>query len=348
MKKIKWIAGPCAAETERQLWETAKALKAFPEPILFRCGVWKARSHPSDFEGWGEAALPVLQRIQQELGMEVCAEVASPWHVEQLMRHDIRTAWVGARTTVNPFVVQELAEAARGTDLRVMVKNPVAPDLKLWEGAFERFAAAGLKEMAAIYRGFTTSLPTPYRNHPMWTEYIRWKSLHPEIPLYCDPSHIAGDCSLVREVAQKALLLDCDGLMVEVHVRPQQARSDARQQLSPQALMDMYGALQFPEEGGEEDVLAECRAVIDALDGDLLAILAKRMETVRQIARHKQAVHLPLLQVDRWQKVMEQALRQAVSLQLRKSFVEELMQLIHAASIEEQEKVLVELSPKKD
>ena len=348
MKNRMWIAGPCAAESSQQIWDTALALRHFPGLSLFRCGVWKARSHPSDYEGMGESALPVLQRVSRDLKLDICVEVAAPWHVEKIMKYGITTAWIGARTTVNPFLVQELANVMRGTDLHLWIKNPMAPDLKLWDGAFERFSAAGLKDLGAIYRGFATSLPSPYRNHPMWSEYIRWKSLHPEIPLLFDPSHVAGNRQLIKEVAQKALLLDCDGLMVEVHCCPSEALSDANQQLTPHEFEELAVSLDFPQSESGADLLAGERAVIDALDSDLLAILSRRMETVRRIARYKQAVHLPLLQVDRWCKVMEHTLKQAEALHLSKNFVTDLMQLIHSASIEEQERELADSKLEKE
>lgn len=340
MKKLSWIVGPCAAESAQQLWKTAHAISGFHKISYFRCGVWKARSKPSDFEGMGESALPILEQIQKELNLTVCVEIAYPWQLEKILEHGISHAWVGARTTVNPFMVQALADAARGTDLHLMVKNPLAPDIKLWEGAFNRFQAAGLRDLKAIYRGFATSLPTVYRNHPMWNEYIKWKSMHPEIPLYVDPSHIAGTSKLIREVAQKALLLDCDGLMVEVHCCPNEARSDSKQQISPEALEQLVVQLQVPENRLLDDALVAHREAIDALDTDLLAVLSKRMEVVREIAQIKQCNHLPLLQVERWRKVMVQVLQQAEELHLSTDFVNELMQLVHSASIEEQEKIL--------
>ena len=340
MRRQAWIVGPCAAESIQQLWDTARAVCRFPEVELVRCGVWKARSQPSDFEGMGEAALPVLEQIQKELHLPVCVEIAYPWQLDKILEHGISHAWIGARTTVNPFMVQALADAARGTGLHLMLKNPLAPDLKLWEGAFNRFRAAGLRDLKAVYRGFATSLPTVYRNHPMWNEYIRWKSQHPDIPLYVDPSHIAGRRNLILEVAEKALLLDCDGLMLEVHTNPAEALSDAGQQLSPEALAELMAHLPLQGSRSLDDALVAQRAAIDALDTDLLAILSKRMEVVRKIARIKQDGRQPLLQVERWQKVMEQVLQQAEKLHLPADFVTELMQLVHAASIEEQEREL--------
>ena len=333
------VAGPCAAESEAMLWRVARALKAGGGISMFRCGSWKVRSKPDGFEGMGEEALPVLCSIRDELQLPVCVEVASPAHVEALLRHGIRCCWIGARTTVNPQQVSEIAEAARGSNLAVMVKNPVVPDLKLWEGAFDRLSRSGITDVAAVHRGFSTGDPAPYRNRPLWHLVIEWKCRHPELPLICDPSHIAGCRSLLAEVAQKALYLHCDGLMLEVHPFPDDALSDASQQLAPDAYYSLLSSLTFPSGSSSGSGLEPYRAVLDELDSELLALLSRRMEVSRQIALMKREKRLPLLQPDRWKTVLSEALRRSEQLRLPPDFVEEMMNLIHAASIGEQEKV---------
>ena len=334
------IAGPCAAESAEMLWQTARALKAGAKVGMFRCGSWKVRSKPGDFEGMGEAALPVLQQIQRELDFPVCIEVATPVQVELAQQYGIRCCWIGARTTVNPLLVAEIAEAMRGSGMAVMVKNPMVPDLKLWEGAFERLQRADIKEVAAVYRGFSTAESAPYRNQPLWHLAIEWKRRFPELPFICDPSHIAGRREWIAELAQKALYLDADGLMLEVHPHPETARSDAAQQLSVEAFSQLVSGLYFPQSPANVGVLDAYRTAIDELDAELLSLLSRRMDVSRRIARVKKEQQLPLLQLDRWQEVLSDALRRSAALQLDADFVERLMNLIHEASINAQEKEL--------
>ena len=332
------IAGPCAAESEEMLWVSARALKAGGRVGLFRCGSWKVRSKPDAFEGMGEASLPVLQRIQKELHFPVCIEVATPRQLELALAYGIRCCWIGARTLVNPLHVAEIAEAMRGSGMAVMVKNPMVPDLKLWEGAFERLYKSGLSDVAAVYRGFSTAESAPYRNQPLWHLAIEWKRRFPELPFICDPSHIAGRREWIAELAQKALYLDADGLMLEVHPQPEEALSDAAQQLSPEAFSRLLERLKFPQSPAIAGTLDACRTAIDELDAELLALLSRRMDVSRRIARVKKEQQLPLLQLDRWQEVLSDALRRSAALQLDADFVERLMNLIHEASINAQEK----------
>lgn len=334
------IAGPCAAENEEMLWTSARALKAGGRAGLFRCGNWKVRSKPGDFEGMGEAALPVLQRIQQELQFPVCIEVATPRQLELALEYGIRCCWIGARTAVNPLSVSEIAEAAKGSGMAVMVKNPIVPDLKLWEGAFERLQKAGITDVAAVYRGFSTAESAPYRNQPLWHLAIEWKRRFPELPFICDPSHMAGRREWIAELAQKALYLDADGLMLEVHPRPAEALSDAAQQLSAEEFHTLLSGLHFPQSPAAVGALDSYRAAIDELDAELLSLLSRRMEVSRQIARVKKEKQLPLLQLDRWQEVLSDALRKSAGLKLDADFVEAVMNLIHEASINAQEKAL--------
>ncbi len=334
------IAGPCAAESEYVLWETARALKAGGRVSMFRCGVWKIRSKPDAFEGMGEAAMPVLQRIQRELGLAVCVETASPEQLESALRYGVDACWVGARTLVNPKQVAEIAAAARGTGMPFLLKNPLVPDLKLWEGAFERFEKAGIRELVAVYRGFASEDAAPYRNRPLWHLAIEWKRRHPDLPLVCDPSHLAGHRDWIQEVAQKALYLDVDGLMLEVHANPDKALSDASQQLSPQDFHHLLDVLRFPNRMDAGDALNAYRASIDELDTALLGLLSRRMEISRQIANVKREKQMPLLQTNRWQTVLDNALQKAEALHLDEAFVRDLMNRIHEASIEEQERTL--------
>lgn len=334
------IAGPCAAESEVQLWETAKALKAGGDVLLFRCGSWKMRSRPDGFAGMGEASLPVLQRIRTELGLPVCVEIATPDQAAALLKHDIRCCWLGARTTVNPQQVAEIAESLRGTDMSVMVKNPVAPDLKLWEGAFERLLQAGLTDLAAVHRGFSTSDAAPYRNRPLWHVAIEFKRRHPEWAMIGDPSHISGCRQLLPEVSQQALNLDFDGLMIEVHPSPDYALSDAAQQITPDEFTRLLSGLRFPTVPAADGSLQRYRAELDELDAEILALFARRMHVSREIAHVKAEKGLPLLQMERWREVLADAVRQGENLGLDARFVESLMQLVHAASLDEQENVL--------
>ena len=340
LKRPILVAGPCAAESASQLLRTAEALKRSGKVSLFRCGSWKVRSKPEGFEGIGEASFPVLQRIEKEMALPVSVEVASPAQVETLLRYGISCCWIGARTTVNPHQVAEIAEAARDSGLSVLVKNPVAADLKLWEGAFERLLKAGLTDLAAVHRGFAVADASPYRNRPFWHLAIEWKRRHPEWPLICDPSHIAGCRSLIPEVAQKALNLNYDGLMLEVHPEPDAALSDAAQQLTPQQFEKLLSGLRVPVVPTADGRLSSYRAVLDEIDSELLSLLSRRMEVSRQIARVKMEEGLPLLQMERWREVLSAAVRQAGMLGLEPSFVEEWMQLVHSASLEVQEKVL--------
>ena len=338
------VAGPCAAESETQLKLTAGLLKSMGKVSLFRCGCWKMRSKPDGFDGMGDAALPVLQRIQDDLSLPACVEVAVPLHLEAMLRYGIRCCWIGARTTVNPQQVSEIAEAARGTAVSVMVKNPVVPDIRLWEGAVERLQQAGIADIAAVHRGFSTVDAAPYRNRPLWHLAIEWKRRHPELPLICDPSHIAGCRELLAEVSQKALNLDFDGLMVEVHPSPETALSDARQQLSPDAFGKLVSTLRFPSVPTADGKLLPYRMQLDELDSELLSLLSRRMGLARKISIVKREENLPLLQLERWRDVLDDALRQADKLGLERGFVEELMRLIHSASLDEQEKVFREMT----
>ena len=334
------ISGPCAAEDAGQVWETAVALKALGAVDLFRAGVWKPRTRPDAFEGRGEVALPWLQRIQQELGLPVCIEVATARHVELALKAGIAVLWLGARTTVNPFAVQEIADALQGVDIPVMVKNPVNPDLDLWIGAMERLHRGGIRKMAAIHRGFSVYQTKPYRNEPQWELAIELRRRLPQLPLFTDPSHMAGRRAYVAELAQQALDLQTQGLMVEVHPEPQRALSDAAQQLKPEDFAELLGRLVVrknkPTAAEQVHFMAQPRADIDALDAQLLSILAQRMATVRNLGVYKSTENLSILQMERWQAIRESCLARAEALELSEGFIEQLMRLVHNEAIRQQ------------
>ncbi|NLJ81597.1 MAG: bifunctional 3-deoxy-7-phosphoheptulonate synthase/chorismate mutase type II [Bacteroidales bacterium] len=337
------IAGPCVAESQEQLVETASSLLAKSEIDLFRCGVWKPRSSPNNFEGYGLKALSWLQEIQVTYQVPVCIEIASAYHLEKALNHGIKTFWIGARTTVNPFLVQAIADASKGCDISIMIKNPIAPDLNLWIGAFERFAKANIQRLAAIHRGFSTYELSIYRNNPLWSIPIELKRLHPEIPIICDPSHIAGDKKHIAEVAQKALYLAADGLMIEVHHAPNQALSDKQQQLSPYEYQKLINELYFSSTTTLEDIeLRKLREQIDELDKDLCCLLSKRFDVVREIAAYKKEKNMSLLQINRWKELLNTILNICEAKKIDKVFMQKIMEIIHEESIQLQEKIIKE------
>lgn len=337
------IAGPCSVESKEQVVETIDLLSKSVEIDLFRCGIWKPRSSPNSFQGAGKKALAWLKDIQEEYKIPVCIEVATPKHLEMAVKSDIRHFWIGARTSTNPFAVDEIASAAQGMDISIMIKNPVSPDLQLWYGNFERFSKAGIQKMAAIYRGFSTGNILPYRNDPMWQLLIEFKRMHREIPIYCDPSHIAGKREYVFEIAQKALFLDVDGLMVEVHQNPSEALSDKEQQLSVPEVKNLINKLIIPSKSEIKDnTLQKYREYLDSIDKEFIHLLGKRFEIITQIASYKKEHAIPILQIDRWEKVREQNLALAKEQQLDTRFIESFLELLHKASIEYQEKLMGE------
>lgn len=303
------ISGPCSAESEEQLVQTARALKAGGRTDLFRAGLWKPRTRPGSFTGAGDAGIPWMQRVVRETGLPVCTEVALPAHVECCLEAGIRHLWIGARTTSNPFSVQEIAEVLRGTDCAVMVKNPLHPDTDLWTGALERFQKAGLHRLAAIHRGFYPWEKTGLRNAPMWDLVIDMKNRFPELPFICDLSHISGRRENLGRIAQKALDLGMEGLMIECHHDPAHALSDAQQQITPQELVNLLDQLVFRQKKAgsraPQNDLLRLREAIDATDEKILALLAQRMKTVEEIGRYKKEHNLPIFQVERWNEMME-------------------------------------------
>ncbi len=338
------IAGPCSAETEAQVLETARLLAKNPKVKAYRAGIWKPRTRPNSFEGHGQKALPWLAKVKAETGLPVATEVANAAHTESALKAGIDILWIGARTTVNPFSVQEIAEVLRGVSIPVMVKNPVTPDLQLWIGAVERLQNVGIRNLAAIHRGFTTFEKTKFRNAPEWSIPIEFKRLMPEIPMICDPSHIAGNRKLLFHVAQKALDLDYRGLMIETHARPDEAWSDARQQISPGELETLIGNLSFTRQQSEnQEVTGQLRLLrekIDHIDNRLLEILSERMDLVRAIGQYKKDNGITVLQINRWRGIRQDRLQNGLSLGLTEEMILALYELIHMESIQLQERII--------
>jgi chorismate mutase len=333
------IAGPCSAESEEQVLQTARQLAAIPEVKVFRAGLWKPRTRPGTFEGVGEKGLSWMQKVKKETGLKTAVEVARTVHVEKALKHDVDVLWLGARTVVSPFVVQELAEALRGTSAIVMVKNPVIPDIKLWIGALERMNAVGVKSLLAVHRGFHYFEKSPFRNAPMWEIPIELKRLAPRLPIVVDPSHICGRRDLLYEIAQKATDLEMDGLMLEVHENPAEALTDAAQQISPAGLNDLLSSLVLRRKSGNPDFenrLETLRTEIDKLDGELLQILSKRLEIIDEIGDYKKDNNITILQMKRWAGILEDRLSIGIHLGLDEDFLKRLLNLIHKESIRRQ------------
>ena len=334
------IAGPCSAESEEQVMTTAKQLAMYG-CHNFRAGVWKPRTKPGGFEGHGEPALVWLQQVKKETKMLVATEVATPEHVELCLKYGIDILWIGARTTANPFAMQALADALKGVDIPVFVKNPVNPDLELWIGAIERIAQAGVKRVAAILRGCSGIASGKYRNAPAWNLAIELKRRLPSLPCLCDPSHIAGDAALVQEIAQQALNLDFQGLMIETHINPPTALSDSRQQLTPEQLRMLMQKLVLRDRTSENPEgqlkLDELRLAIDQLDITLLETLAHRMRISREIGDLKRDNSITVLQTSRWEKVLATAIERGKQLGLGEDFVTDVFNRIHLESIAQQQ-----------
>ncbi len=337
------IAGPCSAETEDQLFETAKAIKA-QGVSLIRAGVWKPRTRPNAFEGIGQPALQWIQDIKKELDVQFAVEVANAMHVEEALHYGVDVLWVGARSTVSPFIVQEIADALRGYDVPVLVKNPINPDLALWMGAFERLYQAGVTKLGAIHRGFSTYQKTRFRNIPMWQIPIELKRQFPDMPMICDPSHITGKRDMVAEIAQVALDLNFDGLIIETHLDPEKAWSDASQQITPEALGTLIRNLQI-RNSSSEDIeyithLEDLRTQIDHADREMIEILASRMDLVAQIGVWKKKNNVAAFQLDRWNEVFKSRKAWANSLNIHEKFIVELFNLLHVESIRKQTEVM--------
>jgi chorismate mutase len=337
------ISGPCSAESENQLVETAKQLAATQKVNLLRAGIWKPRTRPGLFEGMGIAALPWLQQAKQQTGLPTCVEVANASQVEAAIKYGVDVLWIGARTTVNPFSVQEVANALQGVDIPILIKNPVNPDIELWTGAYERIASAGITNIGFIHRGFSAYGYTQYRNNPMWNLAIEMRRRHPSHIFICDPSHIGGSREVLFELAQKSANLNYDGLMIESHINPNVALSDAKQQITPQNLALLLDKIiwrtEVPENESQENVLQNLRQQIDQLDEELLQTLSLRMKIADKIGLYKKENKITIFQAKRWNWVLEKALTQAENLQLSKEFLHKYFDAVHLESIDHQERV---------
>lgn len=339
------IAGPCSAETEEQVLEVARELKG-SDVSIFRAGIWKPRTRPGGFEGVGAIGLKWLQKVKAETGLLLAVEVANAAHVKLALEHDIDVLWIGARTTVNPFAVQEIADALQNTDKIVLLKNPVNPDLSLWLGGLERLYNAGIKKLGVIHRGFSTYEKTKYRNIPEWQLAIELQSRFPDLPLICDPSHISGRRDMIQEVSQQALDLNYDGLMIETHCHPDKAWSDAAQQVTPDTLKQIFVDLKIRKETDEADdynqKLSGLRAQIDELDSKLINILAKRMKIAGNIGLLKKEKNVAVLQSNRWHQILEKMIEEGEQKGLSEEFILKLFKAIHQESIVHQEKIINE------
>ncbi|MEI7594256.1 MAG: chorismate mutase [Bacteroidota bacterium] len=345
------IAGPCSAESKEQLLSTAIELNALDKISVFRCGIWKPRTRPNCFEGVGEDGLKWLQEVKEKTNFKVAVEVANTSHVEMALKYRVDILWIGARTTVNPFSVNEIAVALKGVDIPVMVKNPVNPDLQLWIGALERFYDVGINKLAAIHRGFNTYGKKVYKNAPLWEIPIELKLKCPNLPIIIDPSHLSGSRDLLFEVAQKGLDLNMSGLIIESHNNPEKALSDAKQQITPYDLAVLLGKLKFRRESingaDTNNELEQYRSIIDDLDDQILNALTKRMQICEQIGEYKYNNDITIFQLKRWNKIIESRVNKGLSLGLERGFLQTLLELVHEESIQVQINKMNELTKKK-
>ena len=333
------IAGPCSAETEEQVMKTAWQL-AKKGCHMFRAGVWKPRTKPGGFEGNGLKALPWLKRVKEETGMLVATEVATPTHVEQALAHGIDILWIGARTSANPFAMQDLADALRGTDATVLVKNPVNPDLELWIGALERINQAGITKLAAVHRGFSSYDKKIYRNLPMWQIPIELRRRIPELPIVCDPSHMGGKRELIAPLSQQALDLGFDGLMIESHCDPDKAWSDAKQQVTPEVADYIVGMLVARDNTYTTEGIKLLRQQIDKIDNELMDLLAKRMRVCREIGQYKKEHNMQVLQTGRYNEILDKRGVQGSLTGMSPEFVKQVFEHIHEESVRQQVEIV--------
>ncbi len=338
------IAGPCSVESKEQVLSTAQLIAKNSTISVLRGGIWKPRTRPNSFEGVGGIGLKWLKDAGLSIGVPVATEVANAQHVEQCLKNNIDILWIGARTTVNPFSVQEIAEALRGVDIPIFIKNPINPDINLWVGAIERINAIGINKIAAIHRGFSSFDKSSYRNTPMWEIPIELKMLCPDLPIFCDPSHISGDKMLIQGVAQKALDMEMDGLMIESHINPLLAKSDAEQQLTPEELNVLLNSLTIRETLTQNkdliNTIEQLRVVIDELDEELINKFASRMAIIEKIGVYKKENNLTILQLDRWEKILGNRTFLAQKVGLSHDFIRKMLELIHQESILIQNKVM--------
>ena len=329
------IAGPCSAETEDQVLETAKELAAQGIKI-FRAGIWKPRTKPGGFEGVGSIGLPWLKRVKEETGMYVSTEVANQYHVFEALKYGVDILWIGARTAANPFSMQEIADALKGVDIPILIKNPVNPDLELWIGAVERIYNAGIRKIGVIHRGFSAYDKRIYRNLPQWHIPIELRRRFPNIPIICDPSHIGGKRDLIAPLSQQAMDLGFDGLIIESHCNPDCAWSDASQQVTPDVLAYILDMLIIRETSQSTENLNELRRQIDELDNQLLDLLAKRMRISREIGLYKKEHDMPILQATRFDEILNKRVEQACNMVMDGEFMKTILAAIHEESIRQQ------------
>jgi chorismate mutase len=339
--RIPWIiAGPCSAETEQQVILTARELAKSPNVKVFRAGLWKPRTRPDSFEGVGKIGLAWLKNVKAETSLLTTTEVANAKHIELCLENNVDILWVGARTTVNPFVVQEIANALKGVDIPILVKNPINAELGLWLGAIERLYHAGIKKLAAIHRGFSTYIEMDYRNRPNWQIPIELKRLLPNLPLICDPSHIAGNRDLIEPISQMALDFGIKGLMIETHINPDEALSDSKQQITPQVLIELLERLRARDKVFADKQLkrriARLRAAITQVDSRIIQDLAERMKWVEEIGKLKQQHNISVLQLNRWESLLEDHIAKAQQTGLEGEFIKAIFELIHAQAVKKQ------------
>lgn len=337
------VSGPCSAESEHQVVETAKQLEKLNVHI-YRAGIWKPRTRPDTFEGMGSVALPWLQRVKKETRLLVATEVANSWHVREALKYGVDVLWIGARTTVNPFAVQELADALRGLDIPVFVKNPINPDIELWIGAMERINKAGIKKIVAVHRGFSSYGNSHFRNNPQWEIPIELKRRIPEIPIVTDPSHICGNKEFLFEISQRAMDLNFDGLFIESHICPEEALSDKDQQITPEELGNLLNKIVFRSmtitDNELKNTLAKLRTQIDQLDDNLLDIFEQRMNISETIGKYKKENNITIFQPGRWKEIIEKRIKDGEKKGLSTEFVSRVFKAIHQESINRQNRVM--------
>ncbi len=338
------ISGPCSAETEEQVVETAVRLAKTGSVDVLRAGIWKPRTKPGMFEGIGVKGLPWLVQAKKVSGLPIAVEVATARHVELALQFDVDILWIGARTTVNPFSVQEVCDALRGSDVPVLIKNPINPDLELWSGGIERLQKVGLKDVGMIHRGFSNYGNTEFRNAPMWHLPIEMKRRFPHMPIICDPSHICGNRTSLQSIAQKSIDLDFGGLMIETHIDPDNAWSDAKQQITPERLSELLGELIWRNENTDEkeflNALATLREQINHIDDELLTLIGQRMKIADKIGEYKRENNITILQTHRWNEILAKAFMKGDHLGLSRDFITRYFDAVHLESISHQNKIM--------
>jgi chorismate mutase len=340
------ISGPCSAETEEQVVQTALRLKQTGKVDVLRAGIWKPRTRPGNFEGVGSVGLPWLQKAKQLTGLPFAVEVATAKQLEDALKHDTDIVWIGARTTANPFSVQEIADALKGVDIPVLIKNPVNPDMELWTGALERVVKVGIKNIALIHRGFSSYGDSEFRNAPMWQLAIEMKRRFPELPFIIDPSHICGNRHMLQEITQNAIDLDYDGVIIESHVDPDHAWSDANQQITPERLKELLEDIVWRKERITSEELhaqlEKLRRQIDRLDDEILQLLHHRMKISEQIGLYKKDHNITILQTERWNQILERVCKNGEKAGLSKEFITQYFDAIHMESIKHQDAIMNE------